>query len=172
VSATALGQWLVGVGSFAAIMSVLLDPPSKGVGGLVFGSQETARPERIRHAVLLTSLVFVAAGSLIVAATILPEWYVAVATVLAFGAGVWLVCAWSQHRAWAAHLAEARRGASDENASAYPMMGYTLRCAEHCARWSWALRHPFNGDTWPSDFARRELLPATTAGPDRPDIRS
>jgi hypothetical protein len=108
---------------------------------------------------LLTSLLFVAVGSLLVAVAELPAWFVALAALAAFGVGVWLTSAWSQHRVWTAQLDDARQAANADNATTYPMTGYKLRCAEHCARWSWALRNPFSAETWPSDFRRRESPP-------------
>jgi hypothetical protein len=151
---TSLGLWLIGVGALGAIVEALLTPPSQGAGGLGFASPEAAQPARIRHAIRLVAAVLVAIGSALVAASELPAWWIAPLTALVALAGIWLGCAWSQHRVWVSQLAEAERAPPADRAE-YPMMERRVQCARHCARARWALWHPFNGKTWPRDFERR-----------------
>lgn len=87
----------------------------------------------------------------------MPAWWVVLLSVVAYGAAVWLLCALSQYRVW-----EVRREATSRAAPSaeYPGEGYAADCARHCGRWAWALRHPFNGQTWPDDFTRRHPRPS------------
>lgn len=149
----ALGLWLAGVGALGAIADVLMQPPSTGSGGRTFASPEAARPERIRHAVRLVSAALVAIGSALFAVASLPAWWVVPATAAVVLTVVWLICAWSQHRVWSYKRAEATR-MSVEDRQRYPKMEEKYACAHYCGRWSWALRHPFNGKTWPDDFKK------------------
>lgn len=159
MGATAVGLWLVGVGSFATVVTVALDPPSRGSGGLRYGSPESARPERIRHAAQAIALAFVAVGSVIVAVAGLPTAWFGAVSPATFFAGVWLICAWSQHRVWAPQPEQYETAAATPEDARCPMMKWEAECVRHCARWSWALRHPFNGETWPRDFRRRHPQP-------------
>jgi heme exporter protein D len=160
VDATAIGLWLVGVGSLAAVGSTFLDAPSRGVGGFGISSPESARPERLRHAVQSVALAFVAGGSAIVAVAELPSFWIAIAITIVFLVGVWLISAWSQHRVWLAQHEQAQRAMQAEDAAKYPLMQWKADCAAHCVRWRWALMHPFNGETWPGDFTRQHPRPS------------
>jgi hypothetical protein len=158
VEITSLGLWLIGVGALGTIFENVLSPPSQGTGGIKFASPESARPERLRHAIRLMAAMLVATGSALVAAAELPTWWIALLTALVAFGGVWLVCAWTQHRVWMSQLAEAEKAPAVERAK-WPAMERKLQCSRHCARWSWALRHPFNGESWPKDVGSRHPGP-------------
>lgn len=91
MQATSVGLWLVVVGALAAVGGTLLDVPSRGTGGLRFESPERAQPERLRHAIEVAALTFIAIGSIIVAVAEVPRFWLVLVTLAAFGAIVWLV---------------------------------------------------------------------------------
>jgi hypothetical protein len=160
MTATAVGLWLAGIGSVVAVLAGLIDPPSRGTGGMVFGSPASARPDRVRFAIRTVGLGYIALGSTVVAVAELPPWWFAVATLGALAGAVWLLGAWSQHRVWSTRRIDARRQAAVEGDN--PHVAWAARCAEHCGRWRWALLHPLDGEVWPGSFTRGDPHPEPT----------
>lgn len=148
MDATSLGLWLAGVGAAGTISLFLTEPPPSSTGGLTFNSPGSAKPLRIRHAVRLVSAVFIGSGSIVVAISQTPPWWLVLATAVGFLAGVWVHAAWTQHHVWREQWEEARR-APEETRTEYPAMQERYDVAKRCSRWSWALMHPFDGETWP-----------------------
>ena len=147
MDATALGLWLIGVGAAASIAALSLEPAPLGRGGMTFNSPERAKRTRIRQAVQLIAALLVASGSIVVAAAQTPPWWIVAATAIVVLAAIWLHCAWSQNRLWKDKFAPLARTPLESVEKQGLQAQYAT--AKHCARWSWALCHPFNGETWP-----------------------
>lgn len=156
---TELGLWLAAVGALVVVCVTFLTLPSRGVGGMRFGSSEAARFERLQHAAQSVALAFIAAGSAIVAIAELPAAWVVALSLAVFAGLVWLVGAYTQHRVWVTQHEDAKRAVGADAAGANLSAQRRLACAEYCIRWRWALRHPFNGQTWPEDLRRRHTPP-------------
>lgn len=147
MDATALGLWLIGVGAAASVAALLLEPAPLGRGGMRYSSPESAKPVRIRQAVQLVAGLLVAGGSITVAVAQTPPWWIVAATAAGVLIAVWLHCSWSQRKLWQDKFSQL--APTPLEALAKQGMEPAYLTARECSRWSWALRHPFNGQSWP-----------------------
>jgi hypothetical protein len=148
MSATNIGLWLIGVGSILVIGGTLISPPEAGTG-VRFPSRQTKSKERPAFAVRATGLTFIAGGSVEVAVSQSPTWWLIGTTLVA----IILLCdvflAWPLRRAWVEKskvaIAVASTGGDMGNTAAQRQ----ATIARRCATWRWCLSHPLNDDTWP-----------------------
>jgi hypothetical protein len=151
VSATNIGLWLIGVGSIFVIAGALISPPEAGAG-VRFPNRQAKSKERLVFAVEATGLTFIAGGSVDVALSQSPTWWLIGTTLLA----IILLCdvflAWPLRRAWVEKskvaTAVASTGGDIGNTQAAQRQAAIAR---RCATWRWCLLHPLNDQAWPGD---------------------
>lgn len=150
----AVGLWLIGVGSLLAVLLVVWSPaPSWGM----LGGTPMSKAERARSAALATSIVLVAAGSVVTAVIQWPGLPAALGVAATSGGLMYGFLVWKLHQFWRKMLKDACRDLQGEDADS--SVRWKVGCASERARWTWVLRHPLNaGDRiWPPRLAEKRL---------------
>ncbi len=131
------------------IAGALISPPEAGTA-VRFPSRQPKSKEPLVFAVQSTGLTLIAGGSVDVALSQSPTWWLIGTTLLA----IILLCdvflAWPLRRHWVEKSKVATAVAStggDIGNTASAQRQATI--ARRCATWRWCLSHPLNDEAWP-----------------------
>jgi hypothetical protein len=149
MSLTSIGLWLAGCGSVLIVGAALGSPPESVLGVRFKSSDPKSLRDAVAYAIQTTGLGLVAVGSLAVAASQRPAWWLIGATVLAVLGALDVLLArslkqtWDEKSHWAALVADT--GEMGKTAAAQRQAAIGRRCAT----WRWCLLHPLNRESWP-----------------------
>ncbi len=151
MDAQTVAVWLIAAGALVIVLGLVAgaERPHEGIS---FRGPLSTRAARLRFAVEATGAALVAAGSVLLAVTNPPDYRLLVLLPIAYGL-THLLAAWKLRQYWQFRHAEALRALSGDSATA--LQRRMARCAAHCVRWRWCLRHPFNDEYWPRSILHR-----------------
>jgi hypothetical protein len=149
MSLTSTGLWLVGCGSLLVVGAALVSRPEAVLGLRLKPREPKSLRNDVAYAIQTTGLILVAFGSVVVAASQHPAWWLILVTVLAALGAVDVLLAWPLKRTWdeKSHMATlvAATGEMGKTAAAQRQAAIGRRCAT----WRWCLLHPLNREPWP-----------------------
>ncbi len=151
VTVEEVGVWLIGIGALV-IAAALVLASERPYTGMTFRGPFNTRRDRTQFALEGTGALFVAGGSVLLAATEPPSLWL----FLALPAGYAIfhgLAAWKLWQYWRYRAAEADRAALLESSTELERR-FAL-CARECATWRWCLGHPFNQEYWPQATMKR-----------------
>ncbi len=162
---TAVGVFLVGLGALLGAAPRLVRAPAPELG--VSFETLTARGDRIRAAVETTSVVLLAAGSVVLALVELARWWFELAVVALALLCVWAIAAHKLRQLW-----ELRENTAQDYAGANPRLASAEEqrtIARNRVRWDFCLRHAFTRtDDWPPAAAAKPCSVARDGPPATP----
>jgi len=164
---TAVGVFLVGLGALLGAAPRLVRAPAPELG--VSFETLAARADRIRAALETTSVVLLAAGSVVLALVELARWWFELAVVALAVLCVWAIAAHKLRQLW-----ELRENTAQDYAGANPRLASAEEqrtIARNHVRWDLCLRHAFTRtDDWPPAAAAQPCSVARDGPPATPPL--
>jgi hypothetical protein len=152
MSAQATGGWLIGFGALVVFAVGLLAAGRPRLH--LFEGRGDKRRDRLSFAVGTTGLLSGAVGSVVLAVAAAPAPRLVFVTALGAAALVYCFLAVRVHQLWVQHATEA--GQAFRHDQGNKRAQWEVECALRCARWRWALAHPFtatSAEDWPDAWA-------------------
>jgi len=146
VDAEATATWLIGIGALTIVLGLVIGS-ERPYTGLTFRGPFNTRADRLRFAIEATDAVFLAVGSILLAAVHPPSpWFLLAFVLVGYGL-VHLLSAWKLLQYWRYRREREIQATRGEGTT--ELQYQMADCARTCATWSWCLRHPFDEEYWP-----------------------